>query len=72
MLKAETLLTFPRAGRPPDQSGHQRLFWSLLCTQGLLFALQPGKTKKQVSSKTMQEPQEMLVRSLGWEDPLEE
>ena len=74
MLKAEALLTSPRAGRPPGQSGHQRLFWLQLCTQGLLFALQPGKTKKntEVSSKTMQEPQEMWVRSLGWEDPLEE
>ena len=46
MLKAEALLTSPRAGRPPGQSGHQRLFWLQLCTQGLLFALQPGKTKK--------------------------
>ena len=47
MLKAEALLTSPQAGRPPGQSGHQRLFWLQLCTQGLLFALQPGKTKKQ-------------------------
>ena len=44
MLKAEALLTSPQAGRPPGQSGHQRLFWLQLCTQGLLFALQPGKS----------------------------
>ena len=40
MLKAEALLTSPQAGRPPGQSGHQRLFWLQLCTGGLLFALQ--------------------------------
>lgn len=45
-LKAEMLLTFPQAGRPPDQCGHQRLFWWRFCTRALLFAPQPGKTQK--------------------------
>ena len=56
VLKAETFLTFPQAGRPPDQSGHQRLFWWRFCTRGLLFAPQPGKTKnREVLSETMEQ-----------------
>ena len=71
MVKAEALLTFPQAGRPPDRSGHQRLFWLRLCTQGLLFALQPGKTKKH-RGIIKNYAGTMWVQSLGWEYPLEE
>jgi hypothetical protein len=39
-------LTFPLAGRPPDQFGHQHLFWWQFYTWELLFGLQPKKKKR--------------------------
>lgn len=57
ILKAEILLTFPQVGRPPDQFGHQHLYWWRFCTQGLLFALQPGKAENDRFQQKFPSPQ---------------